>query len=219
MTSAVTVGYDNKDFFYRNAKTAGDMPTSERCTDILNYSKDKKYIIDVESSESNVKIIKLDYSNMIVSPVPVNKLHPNMNYTFELIVNGHELTIKRTDSEEVTNDVSLNAGLTVSGDVSLNAGLMGWTQPLQFEATRVRLKDEDCQGEKFNINRQDCLDTQLCKNKDYSVKILDMQKSHTASEQKYDDSQSVFNRELFKTANLSIGVIGLVVLVYRFKTP
>ena len=157
MTSAVTVGYDNKDFFYRNAKTAGDMPTQERCTDILNYSKDKKYIIDVESSESNVKIIKLDYSNMIVSPVPVNKLHPNMNYTFELVVNGHELKIKRTDSEEVTNDVSLNAGL------------MGWTQPLQFEATRALLKDEDCQGEKFNINRQDCLDTQLCKNKDYSL--------------------------------------------------
>lgn len=207
MSSAVTVGYDEKDFFYRNAKTAGDMPKDKRCTDILNYNKDKKYIIDVESSESNVKIIKLDYSNMIVSPVPVNKLHPNMNYTFELIVNGHELTIKRTDSEEVTNDVSLNTGL------------MGWTQPLQFEATRVRLKDEDCQGEKFNINRQDCLDTQLCKNKDYSVKIIDMQKSHTASEQKYDDSQSVFNRELFKTANLSIGVIGLVVLVYRFKTP
>jgi len=195
MTSAVTVGYNNKDFFYRNAKTAGDMPTQERCTDILNYSKDKKYIIDVEASESNVKIVKLDYSKMIVNPVPVNKLPPNMNYTFELTVNGHELTIKRTDSEE------------------------GWTQPLQFEATRYLLTDDDCQGEEFNINRQDCLDTQLCKNKDYSVKILDMQKSHTASEQKYDDSQSVFNRELFKTANLSIGVIGLVVLVYRFKTP
>ena len=195
MTSAVTVGYDNKDFFYRNAKTAGDMPTQERCTDILNYSKDKKYIIDVESSESNVKIIKLDYSNMIVSPVPVNKLHPNMNYTFELIVNGHELTIKRTDSEE------------------------GWTQPLQFEATRILLTDDNCQGGEFNNNRQDCLDTQLCKNKDYSVKILDMQKSHTASEQKYDDSQSIFNRELFKTANLTIGIMGLVVLVYRFKTP
>jgi len=196
MSSAVTVGYDEKDFFYRNAKAAKDMPTQERCTDILNYSKDKKYIIDVEASaESNVKIVKLDYSKMIVNTVPVNKLPPNMNYTFELEVNGHELTIKRTDSEE------------------------GWTQPLQFEATRILLTDEDCQGGEFNNNRQDCLDTQLCKNKDYSVKILDMQKSHTASEQKYDDSQSIFNRELFKTANLTIGIMGLVVLVYRFKTP
>ena len=195
MSSAVTVGYDEKDFFYRNAKAARDMPTQERCTDILNYSKDKKYIIDVESSESNVKIVKLDYSEMIVNPVPSNKLPPNMNYTFELTVNGHELTIKRTDSEE------------------------GWSQPLQFEATRILLTDDNCQGGEFNINRQDCLDTQLCKNKDYSVKILDMQKSHTASEQKYDDSQSIFNRELFKTANLTIGIMGLVVLVYRFKTP
>ena len=195
MSSAVTVGYDEKDFFYQNAAAADDMPTQERCTDILNYSKDKKYIIDVESSESNVKIVKLDYSEMIVNPVPSNKLPPNMNYTFELTVNGHELTIKRTDSEE------------------------GWSQPLQFEATRILLTDDNCQGANFNINRQDCLDTQLCKNKDYSVKILDMQKSHTASEQKYDDSQSIFNRELFKTANLTIGIMGLVVLVYRFKTP
>jgi hypothetical protein len=195
MSSAVTVGYDEKDFFYRNAKTAGDMPKDKRCTDILNYNKDKKYIIDVESSESNVKIVKLDYSKMIVNPVPSNKLSLNAGYEFELIVIGRELTIKRTDSEE------------------------GWSQPLKFEATRSLLKDEDCQGEKFNNNRQDCLDTQLCKNKDYSVKILDMQKSHTASEQKYDDSQSIFNRELFKTANLTIGIMGLVVLVYRFKTP
>ena len=196
MSSAVTVGYDEKDFFYQNAAAAKDMmPTQERCTDILNYSKDKKYIIDVESSKSNVKIVKLDYSKMIVNPVPSNKLSLNTGYEFELTVIGRELTIKRTDSEE------------------------GWTQPLQFEATRILLTDEDCQGGEFNNNRQDCLDTQLCKNKDYSVKILDMQKSHTASEQKYDDSQSIFNRELFKTANLSIGIMGLVVLVYRFKTP
>ena len=195
MSSAVTVGYDEKDFFYRNAKTAGDMPTQERCTDILNYSKDKKYIIYVDASDSNVKIVKLDYSKMIVNPVPSNKLSLNTGYEFKLNVIGRELTIKRTDSEE------------------------GWTQPLQFEATRILLTDEDCQGANFNNNRQDCLDTQLCKNKDYSVKILDMQKSHTASEQKYDDSQSIFNRELFKTANLSIGIMGLVVLVYRFKTP
>ena len=195
MSSAVTVGYDEKDFFYRNAKTAGDMPSSERCIDILNYNKDKIYTIDVEASESNVKIVKLDYTNMIVNPVPSNKLSLNTGYEFELIVVGRELTIKRIDS----------------GD--------GWSQPLKFEATRIRLSDEDCQGEKFNINRQDCLDTQLCKNKDYSVKILDMQKSHTASEQKYDDSQTIFNRELFKTANLTIGIMGLVVLIYRFKTP
>ena len=196
MSSAVTVGYDEKDFFYQNAAAAKDMmPTQERCTDILNYSKDKKYIIEVEASKSNVKIVKLDYSKMIVNPVPSNKLSLNTGYEFELTVIGRELTIKRTDSEE------------------------GWSQRLQFEATRILLTDEDCQGGEFNNNRQDCLDTQLCKNKDYSVKILDMQKSHTASEQKYDDSQSIFNRELFKTANLTIGIMGLVVLVYRFKTP
>ena len=75
----------------------------------------------------------------------------------------------------------------------------------------------DCQGEKFNNNRQACLDRQVCKNKKLADTILDMQQIHSGSEGKYADSQSIFNRELFKTANLTIGIVGLMVLMYRFR--
>ena len=75
----------------------------------------------------------------------------------------------------------------------------------------------DCQGEEFNNNRQDCLGRQLCKNKKLADTILDMQQIHSGSEGKYADSQSIFNRELFKTANLTIGIVGLMVLMYRFR--
>ena len=75
----------------------------------------------------------------------------------------------------------------------------------------------DCKGEEFNNNRQDCLDRQLCKNKKLADTILDMQQIHSGSEGKYADSQSIFNRELFKTANLTIGIVGLMVLMYRFR--
>lgn len=75
----------------------------------------------------------------------------------------------------------------------------------------------DCQGEEFNNNRKDCLDIQLCKNKKLADTILDIQKIHSGSEGKYADSQSIFNRELFKTANLTIGIVGLMVLIYQFR--
>tara|TARA_B100001142_G_scaffold318817_1_gene361453 strand:+ start:91 stop:420 length:330 start_codon:yes stop_codon:yes gene_type:complete len=75
----------------------------------------------------------------------------------------------------------------------------------------------DCQGEEFNNNRQECLDRQLCKNKKLADTILDIQQIHSGSEGKYADSQSIFNRELFKTANLTIGIVGLMVLMYRFR--
>lgn len=75
----------------------------------------------------------------------------------------------------------------------------------------------NCQDANFNNNRQDCLDRQLCKNKKLADTILDIQQIHSGSEGKYADSQSIFNRELFKTANLTIGIVGLMVLMYRFR--
>ena len=75
----------------------------------------------------------------------------------------------------------------------------------------------DCQGEEFGNNRQECLDRELCKNKKLADTILDIQQIHSGSEGKYKDSQSIFNRELFKTANLTIGIVGLMVLMYRFR--
>ena len=75
----------------------------------------------------------------------------------------------------------------------------------------------DCQGEEFNNNRKDCLDRQLCQNKKLADTILDIQQIHSGSEGKYKDSQSIFNRELFKTANLTIGIVGLMILMYRFR--
>ena len=116
-TLNVNIGYDMKDFFYINAIKAEDMPTKEKCEEILNKAYD-----------------------------------PEM-----------------------------------------------------------------CEEEKFGDNRKECLGRQLCKNKKLSDTILDIQQLHSGSEEKYADSQSIFNRELFKTANLSIGIVGLMVLIYRFR--
>ena len=76
---------------------------------------------------------------------------------------------------------------------------------------------EMCKGEEFGNNRKECLGRQLCKNKELSDTILDIQQIHSGSDGKYKDSQIIFNRELFKTANLSIGIVGLMVLIYRFR--
>lgn len=76
----------------------------------------------------------------------------------------------------------------------------------------------DCkQDEYFTDNRKECLDRKLCENKALADTILNIQQTNSGSKGKYKDSVNVFNRELFKTANLSIGIIGLMVLIYRFR--
>jgi hypothetical protein len=75
----------------------------------------------------------------------------------------------------------------------------------------------NCVGEKFNDNQRECLERELCRNKQLADTILDIQQTHSGSIGKFNDTQMIFNRELFKTANLSIGIIGLMVLIYRFR--
>lgn len=76
---------------------------------------------------------------------------------------------------------------------------------------------EKCIGETFNDNETDCLDRELCENKHLAETIIDIQQTHSGSVGKFNDTTTLFNRELFKTANLSIGIIGLMVLIYRFR--
>ena len=75
----------------------------------------------------------------------------------------------------------------------------------------------NCVGEKFNDNERECLDREICRNKEFADVILDIQQTHSGSIGKFDDTQMIFNRELFKMANLSIGIIGLMVLIHRFR--
>ena len=76
---------------------------------------------------------------------------------------------------------------------------------------------QNCIGENFNDNEKDCLDRELCENKRLADSILDIQQTHSGSVGKFNDTLTVFNRELFKTANLSIGIVGLMVLIYQFR--
>jgi hypothetical protein len=76
---------------------------------------------------------------------------------------------------------------------------------------------DNCIGEKFNDNQKECLDRELCRNKQLADSILDIQQTHSGSVGKFNDTVSIFNRELFKTANLSIGIMGLMILIYRFR--
>ena len=47
--------------------------------------------------------------------------------------------------------------------------------------------------------------------------VVMVERDNTLFDYNDGDSQSIFNRELFKTANLSIGIVGLMVLIYRFR--
>ena len=92
--------------------------------------------------------------------------------------------------------------------------------PSSMECSKILNDPYDkskCKGEEFVNNRKDCLDREVCQNKALADIILNIQQTHSGSVGKYDDSKSIFNKELFKTANLSIGIVGLMVLIYRFR--
>ena len=117
------------------------------------------------------------------------------------------------------SNLNINVGYNPKDFFYVNATKAG-DMPTETECRDILNKPynkSDCMEEKFNDNRQACLDRELCKNKKLADTILDIQQTHSGSDGKYDDSQSSFNRELFKTANLSIGIVGLLVLIYRFR--
>ena len=115
------------------------------------------------------------------------------------------------------SNLNINVGYNPKDFFYINAIKSG-DMPKNCDEILNRPYDKaNCVGEKFNDNERECLDRELCRNKQLADTILEIQQTHSGSIGKFNDTQMIFNRELFKTANLSIGIIGLMVLIYRFR--
>jgi hypothetical protein len=115
------------------------------------------------------------------------------------------------------SNININVGYNPKDFFYMNAIKTGDMPNSCEEILNRPYEKSKCVGEKFNDNQKECLDRELCKNKQLADTILDIQQTHSGSVGKFNDTVSVFNRELFKTANLSIGIMGLLVLIYRFR--
>jgi hypothetical protein len=68
-----------------------------------------------------------------------------------------------------------------------------------------------------NINETDiktCYQAELCKNKNYSKWLGEIQQKHSGADMRNLDSQNSYNFELRNTFNLGIGILGIMIFSY-----
>lgn len=66
----------------------------------------------------------------------------------------------------------------------------------------------------WNDNSYNCYKKELCLNKEKADEIKKIQEDHLGSEQNYINSKLSYKNELWKTGNLTMGIIGLIILIY-----
>jgi hypothetical protein len=62
-----------------------------------------------------------------------------------------------------------------------------------------------------------CYKRELCKNKEKSKEINNLQNNHLGSDQNYLDTNNVYMNEYIKTFNLSIGILILILTSYYMQ--
>ena len=79
--------------------------------------------------------------------------------------------------------------------------------------------DMKCNNQSFQDNSTNCINYALCKNKSLANTLQKYQGTSNGASEKYSDSTTMFNSTLLNTANLTIGIIVLVYLVYKNRSP
>ena len=65
-------------------------------------------------------------------------------------------------------------------------------------------------------NRTKCYDNELCINKSNAKKINSLQTNHDGSSERRNDKNVDYNRELLRSYNLGIGIVGVGAMFYFF---
>jgi hypothetical protein len=65
-------------------------------------------------------------------------------------------------------------------------------------------------------NRTQCYDNELCINKSNAKKINSLQTNHDGSSERRNDKNVDYNRELLRSYNLGIGIVGVGAMFYFF---
>ena len=67
-------------------------------------------------------------------------------------------------------------------------------------------------------NLDKCYTQQICKNKENYEWIQNVETTHSGADERFIDTENQYNRELQKSFNLGIGVIGILFLIYSTKS-
>jgi hypothetical protein len=66
-------------------------------------------------------------------------------------------------------------------------------------------------------NSLNCYRRELCRNKIAALKINDVENNHLGSQQNFKNSKKMYNNEILKTFNLSLGILVVFVTIYYIK--
>jgi len=91
---------------------------------------------------------------------------------------------------------------------NLPDGHMG-CEILEAEAEELNCLDDS------NLDR--CYQLELCKNKDLVQKMYDKRNDHLTADESYMNMVNIYNFSIFKSVNLSVGIIASMVFIYYHK--
>jgi len=77
--------------------------------------------------------------------------------------------------------------------------------------------DLSCNPVYFGDTSMNCINIELCKNKDYVKNLVATETTHSGSDEKYYNAKQQYNRVLVETINLGIGILFLFGLIIKYK--
>jgi hypothetical protein len=72
-----------------------------------------------------------------------------------------------------------------------------------------------CKEDKFPNNSESCINVELCKNRDYSKKLLSINRGNASSDEKYYDIKEEYNKLFMDSINLGIGCVFLFWFIFK----
>jgi hypothetical protein len=76
-----------------------------------------------------------------------------------------------------------------------------------------------CNNQSFQDNSTNCVNYALCNNKSLAKTLQSNQGTSNGASEKYLDSTFLFNSTILNTVNLSIGIVALIYLIYKNRSP
>ena len=77
--------------------------------------------------------------------------------------------------------------------------------------------DSHCSIDKFQDNYEECIERELCINKEGVDKIKKIQNRHSGSDEKYANTNIEHGGVVINTINLGIGILLLMGLIYKLR--
>lgn len=80
----------------------------------------------------------------------------------------------------------------------------------------LEMQTFDCSNN-FENNSSNCINQALCNNKSYAEKLAQIQSTHNGSDELLHDINSDYTRNILTSLNLSVGIIILILMIYKYR--